>query len=132
RNPAMLAIAMREHRGNGKCRRRVSRRKARACAAEALMTVEKSIGEIAVGRDIRRTQPPRRHLHQHVDDEDDDAAAASSSSSTRRRWRCRRTLLPQAARSFPCKNRAESIPRPEKPKEHPPLLLTCCARKKLC
>jgi len=64
----MLAITMCEHCGNGKRRRRMSRRKARTCAAETLMTVEKSIGEIAVGRDVRRTQPPRRHLHYYVDD----------------------------------------------------------------
>ena len=64
----MLAVTMREDRGDGKRGRRMSRRKARTRAAETLMTVEKSIGEIAVGRDVRRTQPPRRHLHCHVDD----------------------------------------------------------------
>src|SRR5258708_39684826 len=61
RPPPMLAITMREHRRNGKRCRRVPGRKARACAAEVFMTSEKCIGEIAIRRDVRRTQPPRRH-----------------------------------------------------------------------
>src|SRR5260370_13927828 len=68
RHPAMLPITMREHGRNGKRCCRVTGRKARACAAEAFMTAEKCIGEIAIRRDVRRTQPPRRHLHHDVHD----------------------------------------------------------------
>ncbi len=67
-HPAMLPITMREHRRNGKRRCRVTGRKARARAAEVFMTAEKCIGEIASRRDVRRTQPPRRHLHHNVHD----------------------------------------------------------------
>src|SRR5437899_1633715 len=53
----MLAIAMREHRGNGKRRRRVARRKARACATEALVTAAKSF-VAACARKLRAQFPP--------------------------------------------------------------------------
>ena len=66
--PSMLAITMRENRRNGKRCCRVTGRKTRACAAEVFMTAEECIGEIAIRRDVRRTQPPRRHLHHDVHD----------------------------------------------------------------
>src|SRR5260370_38323275 len=64
----MLAMTMREHRGYVKCRCRVTRWKARVYAGRRHMAAEEGVGEIAGRWDVRRTQPPCRHLHNYVND----------------------------------------------------------------
>lgn len=67
-HPAMVAIAMRKHSGNGKGGGGMTGRKAGIDTGARYMTVEEGIVEKAGGRDVRRTQAPRRYLQHYVKD----------------------------------------------------------------
>ena len=65
-HPTVVAIAMRENGGDGKCGRGVTGRKTAINTGVRNMTVEKGVVERAGRWDVRRTQSMRRDLQHYV------------------------------------------------------------------